>query len=213
VTLIHDQLILVREKVGVIRKEEENARYSFKYRGIEAVLNRAAPLFVEHGINLYPKLIGLPIARDITTGGGTRMHEVIVVVEYRLVASDGSEEVIVVAGESMDAASSATAKAFSTALRIGLLQALMIPTKGEDASDTASRAASKKTLLMEKIKVVALSTKLVEDNRWEDLDADFVTWSQGVIPGEATEEMLQDYLKKITPATTVSRKPVNRGKP
>lgn len=125
-------LMEAKRRVGAIGKEgayiNQQGKKVYDFRGIDDVVNALSPIFAELGI-LGP----LPVSsrsetRDIVTSGGSKMREVTVTVTYRFHGPIDHID-IEVPGEAMDSGDKATPKSMSVALRIGLLQALLIPTK------------------------------------------------------------------------------------
>ncbi len=107
----------------------------FNFRGIDDVINAVNPALAKNGIFVAPEL--LEIERlDATTSGGKATRETRVHMCYRFYASDGSNVSVMVSGEAFDTSDKGTAKAFSVAYRIALLQVFAIPTDEPDPDST-----------------------------------------------------------------------------
>lgn len=125
-------LVEAKRRVGSIAKTaafiDRSGKKVYDFRGIDDVVNAVSPIFAELGV-LGP----LPIAtttesREISTTAGSKMREVNVTVTYRFQGPIDYLD-IQVPGEAMDSSDKATAQSMSVAMRIGILQALLIPTK------------------------------------------------------------------------------------
>lgn len=125
-------LMEAKRRVGAIGKEgayiDRSGKKVYDFRGIDDVVNALSPIFAELGILGPLPVASRPETRDITTSGGSKMREVTVVVTYRFHGPIDHID-IEVPGEAMDSGDKATPKSMSVALRTGLLQALLIPTK------------------------------------------------------------------------------------
>lgn len=133
-TTAHEAWNDVMRDVREIRKDERasggGANYNF--RGIDAVMNAVGPIFRDHGVSCVPVEIKNVMTRDFTSKSGTRMHEAIVIVRYRVTGPDGSSFEGESIGESSDSSDKAVAQAMSVALRTFLLQGLTMPTDDPD---------------------------------------------------------------------------------
>ncbi|CAL9605349.1 hypothetical protein SUDANB95_05477 [Actinosynnema sp. ALI-1.44] len=183
----------VMKGVGVIAKTDVNSHFGFKFRGIDTVLDRVAPLLQQHGVLTRPELRDLrhfPLGKD-----GSK---VIVIVAYHFThAESGEEWTTVVPGEANDGQDKATSKAMSVALRTALLQALAIATGERDphAGDPVSR---------KRAQLLAHLEQLAEEkgfNSWAQVRDDYAHWSKGADMEAATDKDLQDYLKHLDPST------------
>jgi hypothetical protein len=124
----------VMNDVQAVRKGgmyDDNRGTKYPFRGIDDVVNAVGPVLRKHGVRVQTRLIKREL-RDTKTAAGRDTREVLVEVEYTLKAPDGSCDVHVVPGESLDTSDKGTAKAMSVAYRILWLQALCIPTDDPD---------------------------------------------------------------------------------
>lgn len=139
---IYKAILAVKGEVGSIGKDTRNPQQGYMYRGVDAVVERLAPLFNKHDVIVTPRTV-----RDVTHGvvevgkNRTPMSHVTLVVEYRFTAVDGSYMTAEAPGEAMDSGDKATPKAMSVAYRTVLLQALSIPTgDGDPDADSYERS-------------------------------------------------------------------------
>lgn len=103
----------------------------FKFRGVDAVVNAVAPALRAVGVVVLPEV--LAVERAVTTSrGGRNMMNVYVTTRFTFHGPAGDSLQTVVLGEGSDSGDKATAKAQSVALRVALLQALMLPTDDPD---------------------------------------------------------------------------------
>jgi len=125
-------LATVKTAVGAVRKTERNTAQGYDFRGIDAVVNAAAPHLNEQGVVIVPVLKGIEYTTVNVGRNQTPMAHVQVRVNYRFYGPAGDWLDTEVPGESMDSGDKATAKAMSVAYRIALLQALNLPTDERD---------------------------------------------------------------------------------
>jgi len=125
-TSIHKAIIAVMREVGAIGKNSTNVQQNYKFRSIEDVYNRVQPLFAEHGIFSYPKVIAQD-RKEVKTAKGGTLHYAILTVEYTFAAEDGSSIAVTVVGEGMDSGDKASNKAMAAAHKYAICQVLNIP--------------------------------------------------------------------------------------
>lgn len=130
------------EDVIAVRKDSRNASQGFNFRGIDAVMNAAGPAFRKHGVFVVPDEVQVSY-RDTQTTQGKATRETTAKVVYRVFGPRGDSFTFIGVGESLDQGDKGTAKAMSVAYRVGLLQALTIPTDEPDPdSSSYERAAA-----------------------------------------------------------------------
>lgn len=119
-----------------------NAKFKFKFRGIEDIYNAISPLMAEHGIIVVPKVLNKQES-DYPDGLGKVAHRVIVTVQYTFVCvEDGSTFEAVTLGEAIDNGDKATIKALSLAQKSLFIQTFAIPTHDAPPSRNDSRSNS-----------------------------------------------------------------------
>lgn len=133
--LIYEKLAAVQADVEFIGKDKQvQSGGSYKYRGVDQVLNTLHPLFAKHKIFAVPEVLDV-LARETreTKNGGNMLYQVLKV-KYTFYAEDGSNVSAVVVGEAMDSGDKASNKCMSVAYKYACFQILSIPTE-ETAAD------------------------------------------------------------------------------
>ena len=124
----------MRDVASVGKGEQANMKRggSFKFRGIDAVMNAVGPAFRTHGLFLMPELIDQQYER-VPRGNGGMMISTVVTVCFHIMCEETGQEITgTCVGEANDTADKATAKAMSVALRTFLLQSMVLPTDEPD---------------------------------------------------------------------------------
>lgn len=115
---------------------------SYKFRGIDAVMNAAGPAMRAHGVHVRPhKVLSLAYVDVIVGDKKSAMQSVRLMVKYRVTGPDGSHFDGIVPGEAFDSGDKGTAKAMSVAYRTFLLQALTLPTDDPDPDSVSHQRA------------------------------------------------------------------------
>jgi hypothetical protein len=140
---IHQVLAAVMAEVRAVGKGEwhKSQAATFRFRGIDAVVNAVAPVLRKHEVVVFPSK-STASYRDVTTSQNKRAREVTVRVVYTFLGPAGDHLDVEVPGESMDMGDKGTAKAMSVAYRIALLQALCLPTDEPDPDHDAYERGS-----------------------------------------------------------------------
>jgi hypothetical protein len=120
----------IKAAIGAIGKDSQNRQQGFNFRGIDAVINAAAPAFIDAGVSVFPKVLQFEYGVVEVGQKRTPMGHARVIVKYTFVGPAGDTLSGSAAGEAMDSGDKATAKAMSVAYRTFLLQALSLPTAG-----------------------------------------------------------------------------------
>lgn len=128
--LIYKAIAGVMEDIGAVSKEKEfrSNQGSYKFRGIDDVMNALHPAMVKNKIFVVPVI--LEQIREVRTSKtGTSMYVSICKIRYEFYAEDGSCVSAVVIGEGMDTGDKATNKAMSIAFKYACFQVFCIPTE------------------------------------------------------------------------------------
>jgi hypothetical protein len=133
--LIYGKIIEVMRSVTHVAKTGRNEDQNYVFRGIDGTVNALGPAMRSAGVFVVPELVESS-HRDALTTRGNKTREATVKVRYTFYAEDGSHVSVLVEGESLDSSDKGTAKAFSVALRIALLQMFMLPTQEPTTDDT-----------------------------------------------------------------------------
>lgn len=133
---IHAALAAVKDGIGAVGKDQRNTMQNFNFRGVDAVVNAAAPLLNKHGVITVPEVLDAPVYETVEVGSKrTPMAHVILRVAYHFYGPAGDAIRAVVVSESMDSGDKAMPKAMSVAYRIALLQVLNLPTTEKDPDE------------------------------------------------------------------------------
>lgn len=133
--LIYPSMIRAMRLVKAVGKAGWNEQQKYKFRGIDGVLDAVGPALREAGVFVTSEIVEVNY-RDTRTTLDKPTREVTARIRYTFHAVDGSTVSTEVAGESLDQSDKGTAKAFSVALRIALLQTLALPTQEPTTDDT-----------------------------------------------------------------------------
>lgn len=134
------QLLRASEEIGTIDKTGKNAQQQYSFRGIDHIVNHAAPAFRKHGIIVTPHVHDVTDT-PVVSGSGTKGWRVTMLVDYTFhSAIDGSEVSATTRGEGQDYSDKASNKAMSQAYKYALTEALTLPTGEADGdADTPTQ--------------------------------------------------------------------------
>ncbi len=130
--MIHVLMGRILADVGPVLKSQVNTHQKYNFRGIDQVLNAVHDIFARHQV--YPVSSVKQFAlRDCMTTGTEKTaprptREATMVINFRFYAPDGSYVDTEVPGEALDTSDKTTPKAMSVALRIALIQMLLMRT-------------------------------------------------------------------------------------
>lgn len=128
-----------------ISKRHTNDQGRYKYRSIDDLLNRLAPVVAKHRLCVLPRMLGREFA-EMTGAGGEYVGRVVVRVAFDLIsASDGSRHTLEAYGEALDTGDKGTSKAATAAFKSAIFQAFCIPVGLEDPDETSSHPLSMRT--------------------------------------------------------------------
>jgi ERF superfamily len=127
-----------------IAKTRTNEVDDYKYRSIDDVFDRLAPLLAKHRLCVLPKALERFVT-ERADGQNRLLLHVVLRVSFTLTSvDDGSSDVVEAYGEALDGGDKATAKAMSAAYKAAMVQTFCIPISGtEDADRTSHRISSK----------------------------------------------------------------------
>jgi len=123
--------------ISPVGKDSTNTQQHFKFRGVDAVVNAAAPALNKQGIVIVPKLKTVTYSTEEVGQKRTVMANVRVTVRYRFAGPAGDFFDVTVPGEAMDSGDKGVAKAMSVAYRIALIQALNLPTGDPEVDENS----------------------------------------------------------------------------
>ncbi len=142
---VHKSMVAIKLELarhgGITKDRVAPVGGGYAFRGIDDLYNVLCGLTAQHGMNMYPSVVGEPkVEYQVTTKNGrngervealqTHVH---LLLEVKLVSAvDGSSETIRTAGEAIDQGDKATNKAMSAAMKYACIMAFQIPVHGEN---------------------------------------------------------------------------------
>lgn len=121
-----------------IAKTHTNVQGQYRYRSIDDVLNRLAPLLSKHRLCVLPRTLER-VAIDRTFEHDALLVHVTLKVAFDLVSADDSScHTVEAFGEALDEGDKATAKAMSSAYKSAMLQTFCIPVGGAEDADAST---------------------------------------------------------------------------
>lgn len=127
---IYESISKVQADIDFIGKDKQvQSGGTYKYRGVDQVLNTLHPLFAKHKVFAVPEVLEI-MEREIrkTAKGGEVLYQVLKV-KYTFYAEDGTNISAVVVGEAMDSGDKVSNKCMSVAYKYACFQILSIPTE------------------------------------------------------------------------------------
>jgi hypothetical protein len=127
-----------------IAKTHTNDVDDYKYRSIDDVLNRLAPLLATHRLCVLPRAMERTVTERADEQNRLLLHVALRVSFTLTSVDDGTSHVVESFGEALDGGDKATAKAMSAAYKAAMVQTFCIPvTAGEDADRSSHRLSSR----------------------------------------------------------------------
>lgn len=137
---IYESIAAIQADVDFIGKDKQTTgQTSYKYRGVDQVLNTLHPLFAKHKVFAVPEVLEVLNREWKTTKTGASVVYQTAKVKYTFYAEDGSSVSATVLGEAMDSGDKASNKCMSVAYKYACFQILSIPTE-ETAADPDDEA-------------------------------------------------------------------------
>jgi len=128
-----------------IAKSRTNEVDDYKYRSIDDVLDRLAPLLAKHKLCVLPRALERTVAERSDELNHLLLH-VALRVEFTLTSvEDGTSHTVEAFGEALDGGDKATAKAMSAAYKAAMVQTFCIPVSGAEDADRTSHRLRPKT--------------------------------------------------------------------
>src|SRR6266568_1606200 len=134
---IFHALAAVKREVGAVGKDQRNTMQNFSFRGVDAVVNAAAPHLNAQGVITVPEVLDSRYETVEIGSKRTPMAHVVLTVAYRFYGPAGDHVSATVVSEAMDSGDKAIAKGMSVAYRIALLQVLNLPTTDPDPDESS----------------------------------------------------------------------------
>lgn len=127
---IYESIAAIQSDVDFIGKDKQvQSGGTYKYRGVDQVLNTLHPLFAKHKVFAVPEVLEI-MERELrkTAKGGEVLYQVLKV-KYTFYAEDGTSISAIVVGEAMDSGDKVSNKCMSVAYKYACFQILSIPTE------------------------------------------------------------------------------------
>lgn len=125
-------------KEGISKDRTNSQGATYKFRGIDDVLNALSGHLSKAGLVVIPRVLSRECVERTTKNGGAIFYTN-VDVEFDLVsAEDGSKHTARVQGEAMDTSDKSTNKAMSAAYKYMAFQTFCIPTEGDNDADAST---------------------------------------------------------------------------
>jgi hypothetical protein len=134
-----------------IAKTHVNEADDYKYRSIDDLLDRLAPLLAKHRLCVLPRVIDREVTERRDDAERLLFHVALRVAFVLTSVDDGSAHEVEAYGEALDASDKATAKAMSSAYKSAMVQTFCIPFSGTEDTDKASPRAAARTHVAEPI--------------------------------------------------------------
>jgi ERF superfamily protein len=127
-----------------IAKDRVNEADDYKYRSIDDLLERLAPLLAKHRLCILPRVRKRTLVERNDEGQRSLFHVAVKVAFTLTSVEDGTSHVVEAFGEALDPSDKATAKAMTAAYKSAMVQTFCIPIAGtEDPDHGSPRAASR----------------------------------------------------------------------
>lgn len=126
-----------------IAKSRVNEADDYRYRSIDDLLDRLAPLLARHRLCVLPRVKERSLVERQDDGHRSLFHVSVKAAFVLTSVDDGSSHIVTAYGEALDASDKATAKAMSAAYKSAMIQTFCIPVAGSEDPDRSSPRASK----------------------------------------------------------------------
>lgn len=128
----------------------DKGKFTFKYRGIDAVYGALSPLLAENQLIIRPASI---VREQDSQSGSMRLVRIKVTYEA-ICAVDGSSITFEGIGEGCDSSDKAAGKALSYAYKTAMFQLFCIPVEGQDDSDSIVHTIEQPFVLESNVKKI-----------------------------------------------------------
>jgi hypothetical protein len=126
-----------------IAKTHANEVDDYKYRSIDDVLDRLAPLLARHRLCVLPRALERHVSERADEQNRLLLHVALRVSFTLTSVEDGTSHTVEAYGEALDGGDKATAKAMSAAYKVAMVQSFCIPVRGVEDPDRASHRLSR----------------------------------------------------------------------
>lgn len=128
-----------------IAKSRTNEVDDYKYRSIDDVLDRLAPLLAKHRLCVLPRALERIVSERADEQDHLLLHVALRVAFTLTSVDDGSTHLVEAYGEALDGGDKATAKAMSAAYKSAMVQTFCIPVGGGEDADRSSHRLRSRT--------------------------------------------------------------------
>lgn len=205
---IYQSIAAVQSAVDFIGKDKQvQSGGTYKYRGVDQVLNTLHPLFAKHKIFAVPEVLEILTREQRETKNGGIMLYQVLKIKYTFYAEDGTSVSAIVVGEAMDSGDKVSNKCMSVAYKYACFQILSIPTEEttQDPDDTNDPLPPKKGKAEQKkeqtVQTPPITEKELKNYGVKDI-AGTVKWIEGKVEkplaelDEEEKEAARKTLKK-----------------
>jgi hypothetical protein len=126
-----------------IAKNRTNEVEDYKYRSIDDLLDRLAPLLARHRLCVLPRALERHVSERADEQNRLLLHVALRVSFTLTSVEDGTSHIVEAFGEALDGGDKATAKAMSAAYKAAMLQTFCITVCGVEDPDRASHRLSR----------------------------------------------------------------------
>lgn len=130
----------IMAEIKSIGKDQTNAHQNYRFRGIDDMYNAVHPALVKHGVFCCPQ-VQKTESSELDRGDGKFAFRVLLSVNHRFYADDGSFVEVITQGEGIDRSDKASNKAMSAAMKYAFIELFSIPTEDIEDSDRDSPKA------------------------------------------------------------------------
>lgn len=141
VTNIYVAMTAIMRDIVAIAKAQKNTAQGFNFRGIDDFYNGLHDIFAAHGVVTMPQVLEMEFKDHGKNAKGNTIYGARVKVKYLFIATDGTKEEAVGAGEAYDFGDKALSKAISIAHKYVLAQTFQIPTLYPDPDSQTYEAS------------------------------------------------------------------------
>ena len=134
-----------------IAKAHVNEADDYRYRSIDDLLDRLAPLLARHRLCVLPRVKERSLVERQDDAQRLLFHVSLKAAFVLTSVDDGSSHVVTAYGEALDASDKATAKAMSAAYKSAMIQTFCIPIAGVEDPDRVSPRVSSRTHIAEPV--------------------------------------------------------------
>lgn len=195
-----------------IAKVQHNDFGRYDFRGIDDVYNVLAPILVEAGLVVIPRVASIESVVIETPGNKADLMSRLVIVDYRFVSVvDGSDVEVRYAGEAFDTSDKAASKAFSAAYKKMVFDMFCVPTVGDndpDAHHHQREPEQKATKPRRRDEEPPRESDELPPMSKDRFDAAFPTWREKIQSGERSADGILSFLDARVLLTAAQRKKI-----